>query len=66
MQMREQRSKPLTRVFCRTRAGADVQGESCTVAVTCTRAIARGDAVLVHVVGEAVHVVDSTCVEAGG
>jgi hypothetical protein len=66
MQMRARRSKPLTRVLVRTRAGAEVRGESCASVATRVRAITRWRAVFVDVVGEADHVGDSTRVEAGG
>jgi hypothetical protein len=65
MQMRAPRSKPLTRVFGRTRARADVRGERCAAAATCARAITRGRVVPGDVAGEANHVVHSTRVGAG-
>lgn len=66
MQMRAARSKPLTRVFVRTRAGTRVRGALRATTATCVHALVRGGAVLVDVFGEADHVLDSTRVEAGG
>jgi hypothetical protein len=66
MQTRAQRSKPLTRVFVRTRAGADVGSGRCASAATCVRAITQGCVVLVSVFAEADHVQHSTCFGAGG
>jgi hypothetical protein len=51
MQMHASRSKPLTRVFGRTRAGAQVRHAQRATDATCVHAITRGGAVLVHVVG---------------
>jgi hypothetical protein len=66
MRMRARRSKPLTQVFVRTRAGTRVRHAQRAATATCTHAITRGRAVLVHAFAEADHVVDSTRVEAGG
>jgi hypothetical protein len=65
MQCCAPRSKTLARVFGRTRAGTRVDGARCSTAATCVCPITRGGAVFVHVVGEADHVDDSTCVGAG-
>jgi DNA integrity scanning protein DisA with diadenylate cyclase activity len=50
--------------FVRTRAGTRVRHAQRAATATCTHAITRGRAVLVHVFAD--HVVDSTRVEAGG
>jgi len=64
MQKRATRSKPLTRVFARTRAGARVRRALHAATTTCVHAITHGRTVLDHVFAEADHVEHSTCVEA--
>jgi hypothetical protein len=66
MQMRAPRSKPLTRVFGRTRAGTRVRRALHATAATSESAITRGGAMVMDVVAEADHVGDSTCVGASG
>ena len=62
MQMRAPRSKPLTRVFVRTRAGTRIRGALRAATARCASTITRWGAVLVDVVVEANHFGHCTCV----